>query len=356
MDKTIASDNDGCELRSLLSSSNRKESISSEPQVEYTYYDIQPGDSLHGICLRYARSVNQVRRLNRLMTDQDFYGLKRLKLPVGKFGLLEDLLRQNDPRQQTDLLLFENNNPTHTRHKSSPGSALSVTTRRNQQAAYEPLISLHHSSDRLDELSRADTNSRIDDELEPTTSNLYNPTLKPPTVQHNPHSFSSLRDYPTNDISIAINSAEPNSRSIAGNASRQYKPPQTNHPDSKTIQQQPFIKSEIVPDPSQITIDDMLTDGDPVIKNIFEDVDYHVERVKADAADYDKRAADIVRGIDVSLDGQIPSRQTTRVSKIPELFFSGENFGLNVEKLLILICFVCLVIPLVYMHQAHIVV
>jgi LysM repeat protein len=237
MDKTTTSD-DGWELRSLLSNSNRKESFSSEPQVEYTYYDIQPGDSLQGICLRYACSVNQVRRMNRLMTDQDFYGLRRLKLPLGKFGLLEELLRQ-----QTDLLLFENNNQTHTRHKSSPGSALSVTTRPK-------------------------------------------------------------RDYPSNDISIAINT-----------------------------------------DPKQITVDDML-----IIKNVFEDLDHHVERAKAAAADYEKRAADIVEEIDITSD----NRHSCRVSKIPELFFSGENFGLNLKKLLILMFVVCLVIPLVYMQQAHI--
>jgi hypothetical protein len=111
MDEEFTSDN-GCELRSLLSDCNRKET------TEYIYYDIQEGDTLHGICLRYACSVSQVKRLNRLMTDQDFHGLTRLKLPLGKFGLLEDLLQQRD----------------QTRHKSSPGSALSVTTRTNQQA------------------------------------------------------------------------------------------------------------------------------------------------------------------------------------------------------------------------------
>lgn len=356
MDKTGRSS--GYELRNLNGSSKKEAPSTGQEggQVEFTYYVIQPGDSLHGICLRYACPISTVRRLNQLMTDQDFYGLRRLKLPLGKFGLLEELLRRQDPAQQSDLLFpdstnhNENNNTKQpmTPIKNSPGSALSVTTRRPNYSQFKPLLSPGYSSDRINELQRDPIMGELNGRRSTDLWGQLSSGLPTGSMQHNSHSFSSLRELSplTGHINIDINSTDLSPRSASAT---------NNFSSTEAIKQQNFIKSELVPDPSQITIDNLLTDDEPPVKSVFDDLDYHVEKAKAAAESYERRAAEIVNGIDTSNDGAQAPERTTRVSKIPELFFSGENFGLNFKKLIALIIFVCLVIPLIYMNPANIV-
>lgn len=228
--------------------------------IEFTNYDIQPGDTLQNICLRYACPVNQVKRLNGLINDQEFYALRVLKLPVGKMGLLDELLKQQqqptngngDLLDNRDVLEHSNTPTTSRKTFNSPGSALSISVRQ------------------------------------PTSSN--------------------------------------------------------------------FIKSEI--DENHITVDNLLTDSDPVVQNVFEDLDYHVEMAKAATETQDQRVTELVDTIAINnpSNGTNVVRPAKRVSKIPELFFSGENFGLNIKRLIFLIIFVCLVVPLVYINQtSHVV-
>lgn len=59
---------------------------------DYIYYTVQPGDTLQNLSVRYSCPVASIKRLNNLWSDQDFYGLARIKLPVGKFRLIADLV------------------------------------------------------------------------------------------------------------------------------------------------------------------------------------------------------------------------------------------------------------------------
>lgn len=105
---------------------------------EFTYYDIQPSDTLHNICLRFACSLNHVKRLNGLINDQDFYGLRKLKLPLGKLGLLKDFLQANN---NVDDGISTEGLPK--RNVISPGSALPVK-------GFRPLINRNcYSCDQL---------------------------------------------------------------------------------------------------------------------------------------------------------------------------------------------------------------
>lgn len=313
----------GYELKNL--SKNRD--LISEHIVEVTYYDIQPGDTLQSICLRYACPVNQVKRLNGLMSDQDFYGLKRLKLPLGKLGLLEDLLKQQKHVEESANGIQNKRNigaqTPPLRVSNSPGSAISTRDR------YKPLLSPGYSSDRVDKLGRDALNHIPGDE------NAIG-------VQHNSYSFSSLRDFANNDININMNSGSVQS------------PVQPQHPASSSfidfslLPHKTFIKDNVNQD--HLTADDLLFNSENVVHSVFEDLDYHVERAKEVAGTFDKRAAEIVNQIDIN-NVPYPPQPTTKVSKIPELFFSGENFGLNLKKLVLLIFVVCLVVPLVYMSS-----
>lgn len=332
-DKQRAGSN-GYELKNI---NNRtyKDSNSENNAVEFTYYDIQPGDSLQNICLRYTCSINQVKRLNGLMTDQDFYGLRRLKLPLGKLGLLEDLLKQQQNGSQDLLILNDMNaNQSRPRLMNSPGSALSIANGQTG-SRFKPLLSPGYSSDRINELDRAvkTGNYQPREQSDPINGQA--------SLQNNSHSFSSLRGLADDDTNIDINNQD-SFHLMTGN--------------SVKLPQQSFIKSEILPDSSQVTIDSLLTVEQPVVANVFEDLDYHVERAKAAAGSYEQRAAELVSVIESSNGGVGPTGyEGPRPSKIPELFFSGENFGLNIKRVIMLIFFVCLVIPIVYISQANVI-
>lgn len=310
---------------------------------EFTYYDIQPGDSLHNICLRYARPINQVKRLNGLMIDQEFYGLRRLKLPLGKLGLLEDVLRNQNNNLSANLIQMsgsDNNAPQNDPPKkfaNSPGSALSVT---NGNRNFKPLLSPGYSSDNVSRLQTRVTRSSNENRLGAQDCHL----------QHNPHSFSSLREFErANDKNISIDLDE---------SSMYYPHPSSNGTTSRfntiELREKSFIKTNV--DDAQISIDAMLTDSESLVPNVFEDLDFHVERAKIAAETYDKRAAELTDQININTDGLTATTRspTTQASKIPELFFSGENFGLNLTKLVALIFFICLVVPLVYMNQVNV--
>jgi hypothetical protein len=64
----------------------------SDSLIDYINYQICESDSLQSIALRYGCSVSKIKQINHLMTDQEFYGLRVVKLPVKKFGILSDVL------------------------------------------------------------------------------------------------------------------------------------------------------------------------------------------------------------------------------------------------------------------------
>lgn len=320
------------ELKSINAKAYR-DKIGETGANEFTYYDIQPGDSLQSISLRYSCHINQIKRLNGLMTDQDFYGLRRLKLPLGKLGLLEDVLTQQKNGTQ-DLLMLDDAGARNSRPRlvNSPGSASSVVDIRNN-FRFKPLLSPGYSSDRINESHRFSTYNNYSPSQHSSVSSGLN------LLQHNSHSFSSLSELGRADTNMSVNNLPNSSR------------PRTSN--DINLPQRSFIKTDMVPDLSQVTVDNMLIDEQPVVANVFEDLDYHVERAKVAAESYEQRAADIVKGIESSNDYVDYSRP--KPSKIPELFFSGENFGLNIKRLVMLIFFVCLVIPLVYISQDNVI-
>ena len=50
--------------------------------------DIEPGDTLLSLSLKYNVPVAELKRLNNILADQGFYALKRIKIPVAPFSLL----------------------------------------------------------------------------------------------------------------------------------------------------------------------------------------------------------------------------------------------------------------------------
>lgn len=116
--------------------------------VDYIIYNIQPGDTLHNLSVKYSCPVASIKRLNNLWTDQEFYGLTRIKLPVGKLRLLADLIGGDNLRhpnqQQPDQLSYPNSILTPT--------TSATTNTRNQlhaqaQGQYEIANRVHQQQE-----------------------------------------------------------------------------------------------------------------------------------------------------------------------------------------------------------------
>ncbi|XP_006885420.1 PREDICTED: lysM and putative peptidoglycan-binding domain-containing protein 3 [Elephantulus edwardii] len=61
--------------------------------------DIQEGDTLNAIALQYCCTVADIKRVNNLISDQDFFALRSVKIPVKKFSSLTETLYPPKGRQ-----------------------------------------------------------------------------------------------------------------------------------------------------------------------------------------------------------------------------------------------------------------
>ncbi|NXN05758.1 LYSM3 protein, partial [Sylvia borin] len=52
--------------------------------------DIREGDTLNAIALQFCCSVADIKRVNNLINDQDFFALRSVKIPVKKFSVLTE--------------------------------------------------------------------------------------------------------------------------------------------------------------------------------------------------------------------------------------------------------------------------
>ncbi|CAK6950144.1 LOW QUALITY PROTEIN: lysM and putative peptidoglycan-binding domain-containing protein 3 [Scomber scombrus] len=58
--------------------------------IVYLTRDIQEGDTLNSIALQYHCSVADIKRANNLLTEQDFFALRSIKIPVRRFSVLTE--------------------------------------------------------------------------------------------------------------------------------------------------------------------------------------------------------------------------------------------------------------------------
>ncbi|KAM6222233.1 lysM and putative peptidoglycan-binding domain-containing protein 3 [Rhynchocyon petersi] len=61
--------------------------------------EIQEGDTLNAIALQYCCTVADIKRVNNLISDQDFFALRSVRIPVKKFSSLTETLYLPKGRQ-----------------------------------------------------------------------------------------------------------------------------------------------------------------------------------------------------------------------------------------------------------------
>lgn len=71
--------------------------------------DILPTDSLQSVSLQYGCTVAEIKRVNNFYSDQDFYALKTIKIPVQPHGLLTEI---SDKKQRPPPIKMPGNQPS----------------------------------------------------------------------------------------------------------------------------------------------------------------------------------------------------------------------------------------------------
>ena len=104
----------------------RGESISSfqglKPRDQTMEYVIQPDDTLVSISFKYNVHIAELKRVNMILNDMEFFALKNLKIPVHPASLLTEMLPGDPPLEQG---IFQNNNGWKVENKEeTPNKSL----------------------------------------------------------------------------------------------------------------------------------------------------------------------------------------------------------------------------------------
>lgn len=84
-------DSESYELRSRgRERLRRSTSRERKDDIVYVMRDVMEGDTLISISLQYFCSVADLKRANNLLTEQDFFALRSIKIPVKKFSLFTE--------------------------------------------------------------------------------------------------------------------------------------------------------------------------------------------------------------------------------------------------------------------------
>jgi len=109
---------EGLRMKKRGASTSSFQGLKSRDQtMEYT---IKPEDTLLTISFKYNIQVAELKRVNKILRDNEFFALKKLKIPVQPTSLLTEILPGDAP-----LDVFENNNGWKVENKEdSPNKSL----------------------------------------------------------------------------------------------------------------------------------------------------------------------------------------------------------------------------------------
>jgi len=62
---------------------------SPRPQDPTIQRDIQPSDSLVSLSIKYKVPIAELKRVNNILTEQGFFALNKIKIPVKPYSLLQ---------------------------------------------------------------------------------------------------------------------------------------------------------------------------------------------------------------------------------------------------------------------------
>jgi len=103
-----------------------------QPRDQTIECDIQPADTLLSLSLKYNIPVAELKRVNNIINEAEFFALKRIKIPVQPTSLLTDLLPGVHSEER------RNNNGWYVESKESPQGGTSGLTSRVSTGCSSP--------------------------------------------------------------------------------------------------------------------------------------------------------------------------------------------------------------------------
>jgi len=86
------------------------------PQDPTIQRDIQPSDSLVSLSIKYKVPIAELKRVNNILTEQGFFALKKIKIPVKPYSLIlqPDDMHDSENVRNNNGWLVESNNSSPT--------------------------------------------------------------------------------------------------------------------------------------------------------------------------------------------------------------------------------------------------
>ncbi|XP_076444283.1 lysM and putative peptidoglycan-binding domain-containing protein 3-like [Babylonia areolata] len=69
-------------------------SVSAQEEEAFFEKEISDGETLQSLSLKYACPMSELKRVNKLIKDQDFFALRVLKIPLRRHGYLAEMVKQ----------------------------------------------------------------------------------------------------------------------------------------------------------------------------------------------------------------------------------------------------------------------
>ncbi|XP_064648787.1 lysM and putative peptidoglycan-binding domain-containing protein 3-like [Lineus longissimus] len=79
---------------------NNNSTSANRDKEEFLEKDIADGDTLQSVALQYGCQVSELKRINKLISDQEFFALKVIKVPVRRHGLLTELIKEENRKRK----------------------------------------------------------------------------------------------------------------------------------------------------------------------------------------------------------------------------------------------------------------
>jgi len=90
-----------------------------QPPDQTIQCDIQPADTLLSLSLKYNVPLAELKRVNNILSDQGFYALKRIKIPVRPHSFLLPDVHDERSRNNNGWVLESKESPTFSSNLSS---------------------------------------------------------------------------------------------------------------------------------------------------------------------------------------------------------------------------------------------
>ncbi|KAK3098537.1 hypothetical protein FSP39_020421 [Pinctada imbricata] len=72
--------------------------VEEDEQPTYFERELSEGDTLRSISLQYGCQVAEIKRINNMIQDQDFYAFKKIKVPLKKYSFLTEIVDKPNDR------------------------------------------------------------------------------------------------------------------------------------------------------------------------------------------------------------------------------------------------------------------